>query len=453
MRALLCGGLVFTLLSACSFTGPDIEKPKIENNLPAKVEKVPGMEETVRGKNDPPIVTLQLGSALHSKRLRPSEKLPATRIGNTNLNGVPITVALQAVLADTDVTLLWDDPDLQNRTVTLMNLKGRLPVVVNRICRAAKVLCAYRNGALELMQEDTFVVELPAAPTAVAASGGSGGGGASDTISDTIQALIGGKMKVDKTGGNLIFTADADGYERVQSYLEELRNGRPLIVLQLYIWQVTLDDTQKLGINWSQLNLPKIGHGTTEMLGLGSTSAFQSVAANSGVSLGAVFSGMIDANTVLGFLSTQGKVQNISSPQLTFISGTSAKFENGGTQKFISQVGSLVTSSVNGTSSSTPGVSNNTVSTEDLKLGLSINATASYESGVVFASLEIKTSDLVKLTEVDEGGGVKLQLPQTNDRTVTTILRMRPGDNVVLAGLQTSQDSRSRDGLPTGGMG
>ncbi len=443
----LCALLLCGFLCGCTYTGPGIDPPEYVRERKVKIDDIPGRKETVRGTEDPPIVTLQLGSALKPQRLRATDDLPAAvTVGNTNLNNVPVTIALQAVLADTDVTLLWDKAELQDHTVTLMNLKGPLPRVVDRICRAAKLLCAYRNGALELMEEDTFVVELPAVPMPV----GGGTSTANDTITETIQALIGGKFKVDKTGGNLIYTTDSDGSERVQSYLTQLRNGRPLIVLQLYIWQVTLDDSQQLGINWSQLDASKFG-GHVENLKLSSTSALKTISSGSGVSLGAVFTGLVDANALLGFLSTQGRVQNISSPQLTFVSGTGAKFETGGVQRFVSQVGTLV-SSVSGSTSSTSGVSNNTISTEDLKLGLSVVATGSYESGVVFANLEIKTTDLVKVNEVS-AGGTTLQLPQTNDRTVNTVLRVRPGDNLVLAGLQTSTDTRARDGLPGGGTG
>ena len=105
---------------------------------------------------------------------------------------------------------------------------------------------------------------------------------------------------------------------------------------------------------------------------------------------------------------------------------SSREFENGGTQKFVSQIGTLVSGSVAGTTASTAGVSNNTVSTEDLKTGISVTVNGSYESGVVFASLEIKTTDLVKITSVDSGAGVQLQLPQTNDRTVNTVLPRLP---------------------------
>jgi hypothetical protein len=440
MRVAVVACLFFSLAS-CSLPGPDIDTPELMNERSPKATNVPTPEETVRGREEPPMVTLQLGKSMRQTNLRPSEELPLNvKIGATNLNNVPLSAALQAVMADTDIALLWENPELQDRPVTLMNLKGRLPLVVERICRAAKVICAYRNGSLELMSEDTFVVELP--PIAGQISDSGAAAGAANTIIDAIESLVEGKVKADSSGGNLIYTTNAEGHERVQSYLEQLRNGRPLIVLQLYIWEVQLESTKALGVNWTGLKLPQFG-GLTNNLNLNSSAAaISSVAATQGVSLGAVFSGAIDANILARFLSTQGKVQNISSPQLTFVSGTSAKFEIGGSQRYISQVGTQ------NTVAGTGNTANSVVSTEEIKTGLTVAANGSYDNGVVFATLELKTSDVSKF-ESFPAGTLDLKLPITADRTVQTVLRVRPGDNLVLAGLQTSRDERNREGLPT----
>lgn len=427
------------LLTSCSIPGTDIGDPERMSEREPRMAQQIAQEETVRGKDEPPIVTLQLSKRLRQSTLVPAEELPrGIKIGATNLNNVPVTVALEAVLADTDITLLWSSAELQNRTVTLMNLKGALPTVVNRVCRAAHILCFYRNGALELSEEDTFVVELP--PVASAS-----GGSAANTMADAIGALIKGTVKADEAGGNLIFTTDADGHERVQSYLDQLRNGRPLIVMQLHIWEVSLDDSRQLGINWSALKGPLMG-GMGQSAVLNSVSSLASVPSGQGINIGAMFSGAIDANMLASFLSTQGKVQNISSPQLTFVSGTSAKFQIGGKQRFVSQVGTLLSSTVAGSTNPGAGVSNNTVSTEELSTGLNIETTGSYSNGVVFASMALKTTDLVRINTIPTGT-TQLQLPETSDRTVQTVLRVRPGDSLVLAGLQTAREDRSRDGI------
>lgn len=436
-----CSVFILSLLltNACSWPVGEIKQAERLSERDPRVQQIPAQAESVRGDKDPPIVKLQLGRTLRPANLRASDELPShVKIATTNLNNVPVTSALQAVLADTDITLLWESEDLQNRKVTLMNLKGSLPVVVSRICRAAKILCAYRNGALELAEEDTFVVELPGVAT-------TGSSGASGTIAESIEALIDGKVKADTAGGNLIYTTNAEGHERVQGYLDQLRNGRPLIVMQLYIWQVTLDEGKKLGISWKDLHLPDIGGKNMSFNVLGNSNT-STVGTTEGVSLGAVLSGAVDVNVLAGFLATQGKVQNISSPQLTFVSGTSAKFEVGDSERYVSQVGTLVNSTVAGTGT-TSGASNNTVNTQELKTGLEITITGNYESGVVFSNLEIKTSDFIKFTNVPTGS-TSLQLPKTANRAVQTVLRVRPGDNLVLAGLQTSREDRNREGLP-----
>ncbi len=442
-----CAAFILALsLAGCSWVGNGIDAPEHMKERNPSVQQMPDQQETVRGDKDPPLVKLELGKALRPAHLRPTEELPSRiKIDATNLNNVPVTTALQAILADTDITLLWESEELQNRKVSLMNLKGSLPVVVNRLCRAAKILCGYRNGALELAEEDTFVVQLPGVAAAVGSTGSTGTSAASETIAGSIESLINGKVKADNVGGNLIYTTNAEGHERVQGYLDQLRNGRPLIVMQLYIWQVTLDNNKKLGISWKDLHLPKLSS-LHEKMDILSASNSQTVATTEGVSLGAVLSGSVDVNLLAGFLATQGKVQAISSPQLTFVSGTSAKFEVGNSERYVSQVGTLVNSTVAGTGT-TSGASNNTVNTEELKTGLEITISGNYESGVVFSNLQIKTSDLIQFTTVPTGT-TSLQLPKTANRTVQTVLRVRPGDNLVLAGLQTSREDRNRDGLP-----
>ena len=78
---------------------------------------------------------------------------------------------------------------------------------------------------------------------------------------EAINNLIGGKVQVDEQGGNVIYTTDVEGENHVKQYLEQLRNGRPLVVMQLYIWEVTLNKENSEGINWSELNLTHFGPG------------------------------------------------------------------------------------------------------------------------------------------------------------------------------------------------
>jgi Flp pilus assembly secretin CpaC len=403
-----------------------------------QLPEIPAADETVRGEDDPAIVTLKVGGKMHEKQLGRADRLPEKiMIPTTNLQNVPVTAALEAVLAGTDISLSYQGGSFDDRLVTLLNLNGSLPKVVQRICSAARIFCVAREGNLELKEEQSFVIELP--PIERATTKGATGT-ATNTIVDAISRLAGSKAEADEAGGNLIYTTNVEGQERVSKYLEQLRNGRPLVVVQMYIWEVSLDSAASRGIDWKNLKISDFG-GNTEKIGLSSSDALAAV--TGGVSMGAVLSGKISATVVANFLSTQGVVQTLSNPQLTFVSGSSAEFRVGGTRSYVSSVGQL-SNTVAGTSTGSTGVGTNTVSTDKIETGLKINVNGSYESGVIFSTLALAITDLIKIDSVNTGS-TTLQLPETTNRDFSTVLRMRPGDNVVLAGMTSARDDLSRD--------
>lgn len=459
-------------VAACS--GSDIPLAKSTTGRDPTVAEVPSPDETVRGDNDPAIVTLDLKSSLHERRLTVTDDLPGNIIiPTTNLNAVPVTAALQAVLSGTDVSLSWNTATFGSRLVTVMNLSGPLPKVVEKICAAAKVFCDYRHGSLELSDKETFVVGLPPVARSISSSGlssssssagssvSTASSGATNSMVDAINDLISGsdrdddkgggkKARVDEQGGNIIYTTTVDGEDRVSQYLADLRTGRPLIVLQMYLWEVTLTRENSQGIDWTQLNNRTL----SKSLNLTGTNNLATAATTAGsVSLGAVTTGIISASAVASFIATKGRVQTISNPQVTFVSGTSAQLKVGGTTNYISQVGTLTnTANVSGTSTSAnsnTSASTNTVSTSSIDTGLAISVAGSYENGIVFANLDLALKNLVSLNPTASGGGT-IDLPQTTDEKMSTVLRVRPGDSLVLAGLVTSNDTGNSQGLPTG---
>ena len=442
--------ILATLLALNGCMGWDVPPAKSTTGRNPTVAEVPSEKESVRGEDDPPIVTLELGSALHEHRLTDSDEFPGNIIvPTTNLSAVPITAALQAVLAGTDVSLSWDTGKLGNRLVTVMNLSGPLPKVVEKICAAAKVFCTYRNGTMELQEKDTFIVSMPPVSKSVGSGGGSGGG--ANSMVDTLSQIVGSKVQLDEQGGNVLYTADVEAENRVSRYLEQLRNGRPLVVLQLYIWEVTLNKENAAGINWSQLQLPTLGPPWLRTA-LESTGEFTSPSGASGsVSVGAITTGKLNTNSLLSFLSTQGSVQTISNPQMTFVSGLNAELKVGGQETYISQVGQLVgTTNTSGTANpNTNGIGTNTVSTATLTTGLDVTVAGAFENGVVFANLNIDLTGVSGLNPTTTNG-ITIDLPTTTDEKINTVIRVRPGDNLVLAGLVTSSDTNSRQGIPLG---
>lgn len=449
------------LLSGCGSSHWEVPAAKGVVARNPQLPEVPSPEETIRGEDDPAVVTLKIGNSLHEKHLSRADSLPSSVIvPTTNLQNVPVTAALEAVLAGTDISLAYQGDQFNDRLVTLLNLNGPLPKVVQRICSAARIFCVPREGNLELKERESFVIELPPIERALGRSSSSASANgtsttqtvapsatnATNTIVEAISQLAGSKASADDAGGNLIYTTDVEGQEKVKKYLEQLRNGRPLVVIQMYIWEVSLDSEAATGINWQDLTIGKIG-GNFENLALSSDTAL--TALTGGVSMGAVLSGKVSARVIANFLSTQGVVQTLSNPQLTFVSGSSAEFRVGGTRSYVSSVGQLnstTTTATTGSTNGSTGVGTNTVSTDKVETGLRINVNGSYESGVIFSTLSIAITDLIRIESVNTGT-TTLQLPETSNRDFSTVLRMRPGDNVVLAGMTSSRDDLARDRL------
>jgi len=445
--------LLFAMIVMTGCTGQDPTRPAKEFATGADLGEEFNKETALGRYSEPSVVTLGIGDALKERLASEGEELPVgIFIESTNLNSVPVAAALQAILADTNISLSWQAGEFDDRVVTILNLSGPLPKVVERVCSAARVYCSYRNGTLELMQFETFIIEMPPIP-----------GKAENTIAETIGALAGGaeggsEVKVDTQGGNIIYTTDMSGQMRVKQYLAQLRRGRPLIMMQVFIWEVALNEESEAGIKWNADNLGNFNIGGTSVAPLANSGitdatlaaakgAFSSLPGN--ISFGAVFSGTIDAAAVLAFLQHNGHVETVSNPQLTFVSGTSSEFTIGGKRSYISGVGQLVGSTVaTGGTSNNSGVGTNTVQTEEIETGLSVKMSGAYEGGVIFGELEMEDTSLVDLERIPSSG-TEIQLPITQERQLKTVLRLRPGDTMLLAGLRSQRNISDRSGLPT----
>ncbi|MGE3770896.1 MAG: type II secretion system protein GspD [Bdellovibrionales bacterium] len=445
--------LLFAIIVMTGCTGLEPAKPSKSLASGADLGEEFNKDTALGRSSEPSVITLGIGDALKERLASEGEELPVgIFIDSTNLNSVPVAAALQAVLADTNISLSWQAGQFDDRLVTILNLSGPLPKVVERICSAARVYCSYRNGTLELMERETFIIEMPPIP-----------GEAENTIADTIAALAGGgegagEVNVDTQGGNIVYTTDMAGQMRVKQYLSQLRRGRPLIMMQVFIWEVTLNEESETGIKWNADSLgdfniggstvsPLSNSGITDATLAAAKGAFTSLPGN--ISFGAVFSGTIDAAAVLAFLKHNGHVETVSNPQLTFVSGTRSEFTIGGKRSYISGVGQLVGSTVSsgGTSNNT-GVGTNTVQTEEIETGLSVKMSGAYESGVIFGELEMEDTSLVDLERIPSSG-TEIQLPITQERQLKTVLRLRPGDTMLLAGLRSQRNVSDRAGLPT----
>ena len=134
----------------------------------------------------------------------------------------------------------------------------------------------------------------------------------------------------------------------------------------------------------------------------------------------------------------QTGISNDLSAQDHPIAGESSSISVGRTLAYVSQVGTTTASS---------GVSQTTVSQDKVLSGLKMKLTCDIDGGLIYTDIEISVADLVKMTEF-EALGTKIFLPETVDRMLKTRVRVKPGDTILLGGLNVAKDDSTTSGLP-----
>jgi type II secretory pathway component GspD/PulD (secretin) len=128
-------------------------------------------------------------------------------------------------------------------------------------------------------------------------------------------------------------------------------------------------------------------------------------------------------------------VKTISQPQITVLSGAEATLRAADTVNYVS---SLSRSVDNGEV---------TVSTEtdSVDTGFTLTISSAWDKATIYGSIEIELQEFRRFQEFDADGTV-LQLPETTERELTTQIRIRPGDSLLIAGLVRENDQYDSDG-------
>lgn len=405
-----------------------------------------------------PVIHLPLDPArsLRTRALTGMEALPAKAVGPLTFRGAPIEAALDRLLAPHGIGVVIADEAVATRTVTVYELSGSLAEVAQRLCQAAAVHCRLDHGAVEVKQRGIYTVALPPMPTLRGADTGSGSsalGGASRAretdatggVEKVLKAVLsagGGADTVthDRAGGFLVFLASAEEARWVDQYFTLLREGRPLILYDVWMGEVTLNAGTDKGINWRRLAATYGG------VTMGLTGGAQPVANAIGFDL--LFNGeRLTVDGLITFLRDEGTVSTISQPQIAIASGSVGEFEAGEEVYFIRQIGVLSYGQQLDPSLPTTGTVQNTVQTEKLETGIRLAIGAQYYEGVVWTDLEMVVRDLLEIQQVQASGTV-VQLPRLTRRRLSNFTPVRPGDVLLIGGLRTNREEGGRSGVP-----
>lgn len=439
----------------------------VANGRTVSVPTVTPPDDRYKGLNEErdPVTRVRLGKDVLVPQRAEQDPLPDEEVGPFELRGETLASALQMLLDDYDVSLAFETDKAMSARISVANLRGGLDEVVGRVCDLANLYCDYRKGVLTVKETETFVVDLP--PVTVAATSNSsnsaisGGGSSSSSnsnssssnssnssssssndaedayeqIAEGLKAIIGQEPTVDTTTRVIIYTASQRAQANALKYFERLRKNTALIIYETHIWEVTLNNDNRTGIDWSALY--KSGDWGLDIKFPGG--APDGGAAPISITPSWTGSRRFTPQAVLEFISEHGTVKTVSQPQLTVLSGSSASLQVEQSENFVSGV-SRTPSTVSGVPDTV------TTTTQTVQSGLSMNISSAWDRSTVYGAINISINELLSFDKFKPDTNTTIQLPKTTTRGLQTQVRVRPGDAILIGGLVTQKDIYSGSG-------
>jgi MSHA type pilus biogenesis protein MshL len=267
--------------------------------------------------------------------------------------------------------------------------------------------------------------------------------GASSELQSTIT--------VNRLTGTIMVTATRKNMEKVERFIENVRRvlGRQ-VMIEARIIEVQLNEGLNFGIDWSFLsNVKSLGGPVNAGFGALNMATTTFNDATDLASKGSKFQAGVsraDFQSLLTALKTQGDVKTLSNPKINVMNGHASILTVGRNTSYISKV---VTTN---TGNQTAPILNFTVETGSILSGMIIGIVPFIsETGEISLNITPITSDLVTLLDKNIGSAgnqTTISIPTVDLREMTTTVKMRDGQMVIIGGLISKKATSSEEKVP-----
>lgn len=261
------------------------------------------------------------------------------------------------------------------------------------------------------------------------AEGGSEGvtvaGAGAGAIGNSPQA----SLVIDKTAGIVLVTASHKTMQTVEQFIDIVTDfNKTQVNITAKILEIELDDNSEYGINWDRASDRVFGadlalSGQQPVTGAFLTGTFSSD----------------KTNAVLSALEKEGKINTISSPNISTMNGQSAIMKVA-----TEEVAYSITREEDGDEVTV------TVDFKKVDVGLSLHVTPRVdEHGVIMMQVHPVITELIEFQEVTDTAGTVIAVEPVMDvRELDVMVQARDGQTVVLAGLMRNNEEVTETGVP-----
>lgn len=273
-----------------------------------------------------------------------------------------------------------------------------------------------------------------ASSAAAASSNASAASGASSTaapVAAVSSAFGSGRLTVDGPRNALIYQGEAGEWQRLLSLVKQMDKSARQVMIEVTIAEVSLDDNEEFGVSW----LAKDNHGKYNgHWASGVVPAAAAGGAAGGLTYLLDIAGQNRAQ--LKAFSDDSRVSILSTPRLLVMSGQEANIDVGTEVPIIT---SQTTSN-----QQTEGSTNLLQSVQYRKTGIILNVKPTvYSDNRIDLEISQEVSEALPV-----GAGDAVQSPSIFNRAVKTSLSLRDGGSVLLGGLMSERQTRSKNGVP-----
>ncbi len=270
-------------------------------------------------------------------------------------------------------------------------------------------------------------------------------------LEEQLEALLsdGGRMVVNRLSGTVQVTDQHAYVEAVQEFVNHINRAiHRQVDIEVRILEVVLDDSSALGVNWARVGAALDSGTNVEFTtdGIVRSPAGGLAPLTSVLSLDA-FNLKNDGNVriaaVVEALEEQGDVEIVSQPHVRTLNNQTSLIKVGTDRTFFRREQSTDSTSAGSITTATDIPQ---VVTEGVVLSLTPQIG---EHGWVMMDISPVVTRVSSVSVVEGPGGViQSSAPNLDVAQVSSIVRARSGDTVVLGGLIQTQDSYTERGLP-----
>ena len=253
-------------------------------------------------------------------------------------------------------------------------------------------------------------------------------------LEESIKALLSDKgiYTLNKLTGTLYVKDRPSHIKMVSKFIEDLKSRyEKQVLIEAKIVEVALNKEHDMGIDWLEI----ANYSLENRIRLDElTSRFTTRPNEPTIIL--TITGRPDINLILNLLKQYGSLNLLSNPRLRVIHGQPALISVGRSVEFVKQITrELVTAE----QVTYVQVSVTTSSIFDGVL-LGVTPYVTEENNIILHVVPIK-SDIISLRREDFGQDTSVTLPEVNLREATSIIKINPGDIIVLGGLILEKES------------